>query len=78
MASPSPVPSNFRAKELSIWLKAWKSLVMFSTEIPIPLSRIFSSTNSLKSLSGSGNDCTGQPPAIKPTELCGYPRGATG
>ena len=39
IASPSPVPPNFRVVELSAWLNGWKSRARASGVMPTPLSR---------------------------------------
>ena len=54
MARPSPVPSNFRARPLSIWLKGLNSCSSPSGEMPMPLSVTLISRNSAKALSANG------------------------
>ena len=54
MASPSPVPSNFRARPLSIWLNGVNKRSSPSGEMPMPLSVTLISRNSANSLSASG------------------------
>ena len=54
MASPSPVPSNFRARPLSIWLKGLNSCSSPSGGMPMPLSVTLISRKSVNSLSANG------------------------
>ena len=54
MARPSPVPSNFRARPLSIWLNGLNSCSSPSGEMPMPLSVTLILRNSANSLSASG------------------------
>lgn len=55
IASPRPVPSNLRARLLSIWLNALNSLFMLSFAMPIPVSLTLNSRNCRYSLSASLN-----------------------
>ena len=54
IASPSPVPSNFRDRPLSIWLKGLNKPASPSEEMPRPVSPTLISRNSVNSLSASG------------------------
>lgn len=61
------MPSNLRARLLSIWLKAWNNLPISRDEMPMPLSPTQISRNSLNSLSASAKPCTGHGPGKTPT-----------
>ena len=76
IARPSPVPSNFRARPLSIWLNGLNSCSSPSGEMPMPLSVTLISRNSANSLSASGKLRPGQAPASAPTSARGTRRGA--
>ena len=65
------MPSNLRARLLSIWLKAWNSLSMSTPEMPMPLSATQISRNSVYSLGASEKPCTGHRSDTLPTS----PRG---
>ena len=67
MARPSPVPSNFRARPLSIWLNGLNSCSSPSGEMPMPLSVTLISRNSANSLSASGKLRPVQAPDSRPT-----------
>jgi hypothetical protein len=71
IASPSPVPSNFRARPLSIWLNGANSCCSPSGEMPMPLSVTLISRNSVNSLSASGKLRPAPAPDSRPTSARG-------
>ena len=74
---PRPVPSNLRARLLSIWQKGWNNFAMFAVEIPMPASLTLISRNSPYGLSSSGKVCTGHVPVRVPTASRGTRRART-
>ena len=54
MANPSPVPSYFRARPLSIWLNGLNRCSSPSGEMPMPLSVTLILMNSANALSAKG------------------------